>query len=279
MAEIKTTLLNSGIPYLLQSNVDFFGVDLDSFRIGDAFGFEVDPDEVSPRGNITYTGARDSLKLKTFNDGKSLRLSLLIPEQYNEVNIGNIVVYALYKGVIKPFVSLVLSELIIKRNPSTEITDQNYKYPANRLVINITISYFSDAGINTDYTINIITPNYANLPYFGKDTDVPLVSENPYSQFIVNEMEALGGLPAFVTKDQDTNSYFASPMFQNIASPKFGVLNSFKSDLHDGSRVTWVWGQTYETPDDSYRGIIGGMSYEDTGEDYLIIGGLSYEDS
>jgi hypothetical protein len=275
-SNVVVTFLNSGIPALLQSSTDFFGVSLDSFIIGDSYGFTVDPAESAPRGTITYTGARDSLQLKLFDDDESMKVSLIIPEQYNNIRIGNIVVYALYRGEIKPFVSIVLPELVIKTNPSSQITDQNFKYPGNRLVIGITVRYVDSSEITSDFTINVVIPNYANIPYFGKDKDIPSTMENPHSTFIVNEMDALGGMPGLVTKSADGSGYYASPLFQNIASPKFGVLNSFGADILAGDRIVWIWGQSYATADASFRGTVGGLAYADDDTNTAILGGLSY---
>lgn len=277
--QIKVVFLNSGIPSLLKQSTSFFNVNLHSFIIGNQADFDVNPNESVPRGLITYNGDSASMKLNFFDDNKSMKVSLIIPEQHDNISIGNIIIYALDKGIPKPFVSIVLPKVVIKRNPSTEITDRNFKYPGNRLVIGITVRYVSETEIDTEYTINIVQPNFANLPFFGKDEHVPLVAENPYPQFVVNRMESLGNLPAFVTKDANSNNYFASPLFQNIASSKFGILNSFGADFHDGDRVIHAWGQLYTTNDGNFRGILGKMEYHDDTEDFVIIGGLSYEET
>lgn len=275
MNEIKLKLLDTGITSLISGYVDFFNVDLHSFIIGDSVNFTPDTGETSPRGNITFTGGRENLKLKISNEDKDLKVSLTIPEEYNEIKIGNIVLYTYQGGTIKPFCMLVLTELVIKRNPSSLITDQFFKYPANRMVISISITYVDVDSIGVDYTINVETPNFANLPYFGNDFQIPVVEENPHPQFVVNQMLSLGGYPTFVSKNIENTHYFASPVFQDIGSPKFGILNSLRSDYHEDLRVTWVWGQTYTTPEEGFRGVVGGTAYTET-ENITKIGGLSY---
>lgn len=275
MNEIKIKLLDYGIPSLIGGYVDFFNVDLTSFLIGDSVNFIPESSETMPRGNITFNGTKDLMKLKLFDDNKSIKVSCIIPEQYDEIDVGNIVLYSYKNGVNRPFCMLVLNEVVTKRNPSSQITDQFNKYPGNRLIINVTIAYVDVDNLDVDYTIEVMDPSFANLPYFGDDFDIPLVHENPHSQFVVNEMFSLGKLPAFVTKNATNDAYFASPVFQNIASPKFGILNSFNADFHGNDRITWVWGQTYDTPEEGFRGIIGGISYEDTAN-LVVIGGLSY---
>lgn len=275
MNEIKIKILDSGIPALLNGYMDFFNVDVHSFIIGDSVNFTPSDGETAPRGNITFNSGRENIKLKIFNDDKDIKVALVIPEQYDNIDIGNIMIYAYHGGAIKPFCMLVLTELVTKRNPSSQITDQFFKYPANRMVISITINYVNVDDIGVDYEINIETPNFANLPYFGNDFDIPLVGENPHAQFVVNSMYSLGGMPTFVTKNSENSHYFASPLFQDIASPKFGVLNSMESDYHTGDRITWVWGQTYNTPEEGFKGIVGGVAYTET-ENITKIGGLSY---
>lgn len=275
MNEIKIKLLDSGIASLINGYIDFFNVQLKAFIVGDAVNFVPDVHETMPRGNITFSGNTDLLKVKLLDNNKSIKVTCIIPEQYDNIDIGNIVLYSYYNNTNTPFCMLVLSEVITKRNPTSQITDQFYKQPGNRLVVNITISYIDIDNVTVDYEINVMNPTFANLPYFGDDFDIPLTHENPHSQFVVNEMFSLGKLPAFVTKSSDNQHYFASPIFQNIASPKFGILNSFNADFYNNERITWVWGQTYDTPDEGFKGVVGGISYEDT-SNLTVIGGLSY---
>lgn len=276
MNQIKLKLLDSGIPSLINGYVDFFNINIHSFLIGDAVNFIPSSNETAPHGNITYTGNKSHIKYKLFDDDKSLKISLVIPEEYDEIVIGNIVLYSWYGGSLKAFAMLVLSEPVTKRNPTSNITDEHYKYPGNRLSVNLSINYVDINDAQLDYEFVVMTPNYANLPYFPEDTALPLPEENPHAQFIVNEMHALAKRPAFVTKTSDNLNYFATPLFQNIDGPKFGILNSFESDYYAEDRITWIWGQTYTTPNTGFKSIVGGIPYTDDDSDAVTLGGLAY---
>ena len=274
--KIKIKILDEGVPSLAGGYVDLLNFQPQRFVIGDEAGFEPTSSESMVRGNVTYVGFKGNIKFKSMDSGKSLKIMLTLPEDVDDVDIGNVLLYTYYKGEVKPAVMLVLSEIITKSNPTSDITDRHYKFPGNRLVINITINYVNVDSITADYSVTVLTPNFANLPYIGTDLEVPLPAENPHSQFVVNEMRSLGNIPTFVTKNSDNTAYFAAPLFQNVAISKFGVLNGFDSDTMGDSRVIHIWGQLYTTPDHGFDGIIGGLLYTDDVTDAVIIGGEPY---
>jgi len=274
--QVKVKILNEGAPSIVGGYVDLLNFQPENFLIGDTAGFDPLATETQPRGNVTYIGHKSNVKFKTVDSDKSLKIMLVIPEEANDIVIGNIMLYSYLNGSIKPTVMIVFSEQVIKHNPTSDITDRLYKYPGNRMVINISVTYVDIDKYDADYSFTVLTPNFANLPFFGLDADVPNAPENPHSQFVVNEMETLGNLPAFITKDTDNDKYFASPLFQNVASPKFGVLNGFDSDLVEGNRVRWIWGQLYTTNNDHFNGTVGGISYEADTTNAIVLGGLSY---
>ena len=274
--DVKVKVLDGGLPSLIGGYVDLVNFQPEYFLIGNEAGFTPLATETNIRGSLTFSGNRGDVKFKTVDDNKTLKILMTIPENVDNLVIGNIVLYSHYQGSIRPVVMIVFNEPVIKRNPTSEITDNFYKYPGNRMTINISVTYVDIDKYDTDYTFTVLTPNFANIPYFGYDRQLPQPQENPHSQFVVNNMETLGFIPTFVTKDTNNNAYFASPLFQNVASPKFGVLNGFDADTHDSQRVRWVWGQLYRTPDEHYDTIVGGVSYESEDSDAIVLGGLSY---
>lgn len=274
--DVKVKILDNGLPALIGSYVDLINFQPEYFLIGDAAGFTPLTTETTYRGNLSFAGSRGDVKFKTVDNNQSLKILLTIPETANNIVIGNIVLYSYYEGLVRPVAMVVFNEPILKRNPTTEITDNFYKYPGNRMVINVSISYVDIDKYDTDYSFTVLTPNFANIPYIGNDGQIPQPAENPHSQFVVNDMTTLGYIPTFVTKDQSNNSYFASPLFQNLASPKFGILNGFDADTYEGNRVRWVWGQLYKTPITSYQAVVGNVSYTSDTTDAIVIGGLSY---
>lgn len=276
MSEIKITYLNQGAGTLLDRAIDLFGVDIHSFIIGDAVDFDADPNETAPRGNITFTGDKSLVKIKYLNSDKDLRISLVIPEEYNGIEVGNIVVYALHRGTIKPVISIVLPNLVKKEavfpdfEPST-----SFKYPSTRLIISLTVKYVDQQPFD-DVTINVVSPEFSNLPFYGHSSDVPPGNLNPYQQFLINQMDMAGGVPALVTKDL-ANSYWSTPLWQDINSPKYGILDGGQDgDNYEIDRTKWLWGGWFITPDAKYNGLINGGSFVGGDANPVLLGFTSF---
>lgn len=270
MDDIKVTFLNSGVGALLNRSIDLFGVNTELFKIGDEANFTVSPSETEPRGNLTFTGTSDAIKSKYFDNDRSLRLSFSIAEAFESLIIGNIVVYSLYRGVLKPFLSIVFPEVIFKENSGTEGVNPDFPYAGNRLIVGITVKYIEADELTASYTVNIVSPNYANIISFESDLAVPDPIDNPHDQFIVNRMDVINGTPTFVAKGAD-NEYYSSPLFMNLGSPKYGIIDSDTTQ-----RAHWIWGGGYHYKEEWYNGIYGGSNYTSVGDQIIILGGESY---
>lgn len=271
--EVKVTILNDGIGSLLNRSIDLFGVNTEKFIIGDDYNFVPDPSETSPRGNITFIGSRDAIKSKYFDDDASLRISFIIGEDYDKVSIGNIIGYSLYRGSLRPFISIVLPSLVIKDNANPEGINLGFPYAGNRMIISVTVKYINSDEIDASYTVNIISPSYANLPSYDSDLHVPDAVDNPYEQFIVNRFVKHLTKPAFVTKDE-SNEYYASPLFQNINSPKYGILDGGDTS---NDRIKWIWGGMYSWPKAWFNGSYGGSNYTSVAAQTIVLGGSTYK--
>lgn len=272
MSEIRIVYLNQGPGTLLDRAIDLFGVDIHSFIIGDAVDFVTNPAETAPRGNITFTGDRSLIQIKYLNNDKDLRISLVIPEEYNGMDVGNIVVYAKHRGAVVPIISIVLPNIVKKEAVFPDVEPStNFKYPGTRLIISLTVKYVDQQPFD-DVTINVVSPEFSNLPFYGHSADVPAGNLNPYQQFIVNVLDNAGGMPGLVTKDLN-DSYWTSPLWQDIDSPKFGVLDGGSgSDGYELDRTKWLFGGWFITPDAKFTAVISGGDFTSNDPNAVLIG-------
>lgn len=272
MSNILITKLNRGAGTLLERAIDLFGVDIHSFVIGDAFDFVPDPSESAPRGQITFTGDRSLVKVKYFDNDMSMRISMVIPEDYNNVRIGNVVAYAFSQGQIVPILSIVLPNIVTKTSAFPELEPEvKFKYPSSRLVISAVVQYVEETPFD-QVTINLISPEFSNLHFYGHSNDIPLGGVNPHQQFILNQMDGAGATPAFVTKDAD-DSYWTTPLWQDLNSPKFGIIDGgVHGQGYDEPRMKWLWGGMFSTDNTEFGGMIGGGDLASNDPESITIG-------
>lgn len=268
---IKIRFIKSGIGTMIGSSIDLFGTEIDSFAVGDLAGFEPRETEETPRGEITYRGSRNTIKIKFDKEEATLKISMVIPENVNDLKIGNIMVYANSSTEVVPIILMTLPRQIVKQNVSNDLTNLGFLYPGTRMVISVSVKYVdaNEAGVSASITAAV--PTYTNIPFFGSDSDLPVGDANPWQQFILNSFGAMGGSPTFVTKEEN-NQYYATPLFQDIKHPKYGVIVGGQSM----ERVNWIFGGLYSNGSELYTGNIGGMSYDNSSEQATVVGGQSY---
>lgn len=273
MAKLKIKFLG-GESALNGMATALFGIQFRNFIIGDSAGFEPTGNETSAQGAVTFIGGHEDIKVKLFDQDRSARISMLLAGNHDNVVIGNVVLFAHTSQGVKPMLIMALPEKVYKQNTASDILAQGFPYPETRLILSVTIKYINANEIETSYTVDIITPEVANLPFFGSDEELPIGSANPWAQFIVNSSAFVGGVPALVTKDADDN-YFSSPLFQNLASPKYGILDGGYRQGQD--RDVWIWGMRFVTPTVSFNGIYGGVGFDSPNIDNLpVLGGSSF---
>lgn len=275
MADITTVLLSAGKRLISSSLAGFSIYSIHSFRIGSTFGYEANSEIIEPEGTTVFTGYAGLTQSK-MTEIDTVRHTIVIPEHAGPFLMGNIVLYgAIIDGAPVPFLNVIFPFAIqkIKADPQFN-SGLAIPTPGSRFVINVDIKHSLEEI--EEVTVNVVSPEYASLPFYDTEANVPAPALNPWPQFIVNYDTRLKS-PALVTKKSD-GTYWAIPLNDNFHNPKFGITDGgIHGDGLAPSPYGILSGYFYTTPDEEYAGTVGGMSYDYvyTNEDQDL-GGMPY---
>lgn len=275
MSDIKAVFLDSGKRLVTGALAGFSIFSIHSFKIGDSFGFEPNKEDLQPTGTVVFTGFNGLTQTKATAED-TVRYTIIVPEHAGPFMMGNMVIYGAHlDGVEIPFLSVVFPFSIqkIKSEPPVAgvITPPT---PGSRFSINIDIKHSLEEI--EEVTVNVVSPEYASLPFYANETQVPAPELNPWSQFIVS-YDSRTKSPVLVTRDS-TGVYWALPMQSNFKDPKLGIMDGgIQGDGLGPSPYDILSGHWYATPDDDYAGSIGGLTYTDSvSNEDLSLGGIPY---
>lgn len=263
--KVKTILLTGGQAQVLNSASGFGSYAPSSFKVGSAAGFtDLSAAEVAPRGDITFSGDALLMQSRQLATGTT-RFTLVLPEGAGPFTVGNVVMYTRGLNGEVPFAMMVLPFPITKKVSAYDSGGLNLPNPGSSILINITLKQIVlNDGDNSDVTITVqvVSPEYANLPYEGRESDLPAPELIPWDQFILQETELTGG-PAFVTKDGD-NALWVMPFLKEIYHPKYNTLGGgVRGDDYREVDFPIITGHRYRTDNSRYRGQLGFGGYKD----------------
>lgn len=281
MAKAKVKLLEGGRRQILSAAAGFASFAPHSFKVGDLAGFiDASATETLPRGDIVFTGDAYLMQARLQDEG-AVKYTMMLPEGAGPFNVGNIVMYTVAVGQQPvPYAMIILPFRINKKLSEYDIGPNGMPNPGNRMMISLTVKHrVHDVDDVDNIIVEVIAPEYANLPYFDRETNLPSPSLNPWSQFIV-QRAALTGQPALATKGDDER-YWIMPFFKDIRHPKYNVMSGgISGDGYKETEYGWLWSHRYTTPEGQYKGSIGGYSYTSIGVAALNrVGGVPYTES
>lgn len=248
-----------------------------SFKLGSGFGYTPVMGGNAPNGTVVFTGDASMMSVKLIT-ANTVRYTLTVPEGVGPFDFGSVVLYAnAFDGTPLAFLEAALPFSIPKVVADPNLSNATpFPKPGSRLVI----SFFHSWNPVTDdssVTVVVQAPAYANIPKFDSDANLPAPSLNPWEQFVLDN-HSLTGSPAIVTKRSD-GSYWGLPLEQNVMSPRFGVLSGgFSGDGYVNDQRGYAWGHKYTTPNDAYKGQVGGMGYTTgvSSPEPTVLGGAGY---
>lgn len=281
MAKAKVKLLDGGKRQILSAAAGFASFAPHSFEVGTVAGFnDARSDEIHPRGELVFTGSSYLMQARLVDEG-TVKYTMVLPEGAGPFQVGNIVMNAVAVGHAPvPYAMIILPFRIEKKLSEYDVGPNGLANPGNRMMISITVKHqVHDTEDADNVIVEVIVPEYANLPYIDSELNLPTTDLFPWSQFII-QRAALSGQPALATKGDD-DRYWIMPFFKDIRHPKYNVLGG--GNVGDGYRESnygWLWGHTYRTEQASYRGSIGGYPYTAVGVAALNrVGGVPYKES
>lgn len=278
MARAKLYLLDGGNRQILSAAAGFSSFAPHSFVIGDLAGFEgVQKTEKTPRGNTVYTGDGTLMQSRLLEEGV-VRYTMIVPEGVGPFKIGNLIMNTV--GLNQepvPYAMLVLPFPIYKKASEFDSGASGLPNPGNRLLFSFTIKHEIVDGTSDDVLIEVIAPEYSNLPYFDSEARVPAPALVPWAQFILQK-PALTGVPALVARGSD-DRFWIQPFYRDLRHPAYNVMSGGASgDGYRQSPYSWLWGQRFLTAKADFRGTIGGYPFKAIGVANLNrVGGVPFK--
>lgn len=275
MSDVKAVLLNSGKNLITGNLTGFTALGPTEFRIGNQAGFVPLKTETGPRGAMVFAGKSGLIQSRRLAED-TVRYTMTITEKYGPFDIGNIVMYASHAdGMQRALFMVVLPFKVAKKVADPDAGSANpFPTPGSRFTINVTIKHSIEAD---DIIVEVIDPQFSSLPYFDTQFSVPPSITNPYATFVIHN-DTRVNTPVLATK-RGTGDYWGIPFFQNLRSPKFGVIDGGEmGDDHKEDQGSFAWGYFYLTPNDLLDGKIGGTGYiQDNDLGYVdVVGGVPY---
>lgn len=256
---VKGIILTKGKRLITSSMTGFSLFAPSKYEIGDGYGFDPDENDTGVRGTLVYTGSDLDVQARQLADDTAC-YTISVPEGVGPFNVGNIMLYGtMWNNEPVPLFSIVLPFQYYK-----DISDSTYSVgsghlpvPGNRLIINITIKH----SLETEQiTVNILTATFSSLPFYPDENNYPPPGLNPWTAFVIHR-DSRVGTPALVVTDSNHTSW-GVPCWQNIRDPSFGMLiGGFTGDDYTPDQRTFLFGQFFDTPDEVFRGTIGGTAF------------------
>ena len=275
--EAKAVILDAGLPLVNGTLTGYSRFAAHSFKLGSGAGYEPLKSDTQVNGTLVYTGAASLITTRVINSN-TVRYTLTIPEDAGPFNFGSIVLFAnAFDGIPLPFLEAALPFTIPKIAADPNISNATpFPLPGTRMVISFFVSH-NTVTDSTDVQVTVQAPSISNLPFYDDETVLPPPSAQPWNQFVLHN-HTLAGAPALVTKRAD-NTYWGLPLYQNVQSPRFGIIDGGVSgDGYQTDQRGYVWGHFYTTPNNAYKGVIGGMGYVTANltSEPAVIGGQGY---
>ena len=268
---IKGRVLDTGKSCITTALVGIQATYATEFKLGDVAGFEVDPTETAPRGNVVYSAtSRDIAVTRIAPD--TVRFVCSVTEGAGPFTIGNCVLYMLDENENStPFIMVSFPYTVLKSPSNDQITTDGFTLPGTRFSISIELKHSDE---ETDVQVIVLPPDYSSLPAFATELDVPPGSSLTYKQFVVN-CDSRTKTPVLVTVDEN-NVRWAMPFSSQLLDPYFGQLDGGMDGEGYGCEAEEiVFGGWYDTPDTAFtENPVGGAEY--TSEPPGQVGGAGY---
>lgn len=275
---VKSVILDEGATLINGALTGYSRFAPHSFKIGDQAGFTPVATDSDVSGSTVFVGNSNYIHAKAV-DSNTVQYTMVVPEGEGPFDVGNIVMFAAsLTNEPLAIVKCVLPFTIPKKVSDPNLSNGSpFPKPGGRLIISVTLSHriVGDVG-DTNITVQVLAPSFASMPYYPDELSVPPVLTQPWNQFVLHNHTQIG-TPALVTKRAD-QSYWAMPVFQNLRHPKFGhIVGGHVGDGYQTDQHAWVWGHKYSTPNNRYKGQIGGHGYQNlTVYEPRTIGGAPY---
>lgn len=274
MADVTAILLREGRRLLSGALAGMTGVGPTHFRVGPTAGFTPQDTDTDVRGGLAFEGKSGLIQIRMVAVD-TVRYTMIITEAFGPFDIGNIVMYASNgDDNALPMFEVVLPFAVKKTRGDPDLNNATpFPSPGNRFTINVTIKHSLDGD---DINIEVINPEFASLPVFDTQLNIPPAAINPWQQFVVHNDTRVNS-PVVVSKDE-AGQYWGIPFWQNLRSPKFGVIDGGVSgDNHLEEQGAFLWGYFYLTPNILLTGTLGSTGYIQDNDSYVgNIGGASY---
>lgn len=272
MADVKAVLLQTGKNLFSAALSGVSLVTPHSFKIGDMAGFTPDSADTAPRGNNVFSAGIGLIQFRQIA-ADTVRYTMTLPESVGPFDVGNVVMYGtLVDNSPVPLVSVVLPFKYNKVIATGSSNQGGVPTPGSRFVINVTIKHSLDSQL---VSVTITTPLFSSLGFFEDQFTIPASSGNPWNQFVIHNDTRLD-TPSLIMKRTD-GAYFGIPFWKRANDPKFNVFSGGVIGDNYKSDIPVFFGNYYLTPEDKYRGDIGGGSYtQDDNQFAGDVGGATY---
>lgn len=272
MPVLSAKILTSGKSIISKTLLGVGDIFPAGFIVGDEAGFTPDENDTAVRGNVVYEGGANNIQVNQIAED-TIRYVCTISEVFGPFNVGNLIMY-LDDGTNSPlpFISVALPVIVRKTQASPSFTLEEYAVPGARLAISIEIKHSQEAEI---LSVNIVTPDYSQIPTFGTEAEVPLGAALTFRQFIVNFDSRTKG-PVLYTVDIN-NVRWGMPFTHQLTDPNFGHLDGGTDGEEYGAEPDDILsGYYYLTPAAAFSPYnLGESLYADTYG--RILGNASYK--
>lgn len=272
MADVKAVLLQTGKNLFSAALSGVSLVTPHSFKIGDMAGFTPDSADTAPRGNNVFSAGIGLIQFRQIASD-TVRYTMTLPESVGPFDVGNVVMYGtLVDNSPVPLVSVVLPFKYNKVVATGSSNQGGVPTPGSRFVINVTIKHSLDSQL---VSVTITTPIFSSLGFFEDQFTIPASSGNPWNQFVIHNDTRLD-TPSLIMKRTD-GAYFGIPFWKRANDPKFNVFSGGVIGDNYKADIPVFFGNYYLTPEDKYRGDIGGGAYtQDDNQFAGDVGGATY---
>ena len=274
MPVLESKILTAGKTALSNALLGIAPASAHSFNVGDTAGYEPVVSNTAITGNLVFEGLATSITSTRLSED-TVRFVCTITESHGPFEVGNMILFmeSIEDGVV-PFIEVVLPVAITKTQSDPQLTAEGFQVPGSRLAINIELKHSDEVIIQS---VTVITPNYASMPTFETQLDVPAGAALSFRQFVIS-WHSQTRSPVLATVDGG-GIIWGIPYSQQVNDPDFGHLDGGQDGGgYGGEPDDIVFGYFYTTPEATFVSpYIGGATY--TGIVSNIVGGASYTDT
>ena len=247
---MKTILLDTGTAALAQAIIEGTPLKVVAYHIGQGANFQpaTNANDVLP--STIYAGDATTISPSAVN-GNEIRYVVTLMEPVGPFNVGNIMLF-LQLGDDPTLIPYLFGVLPV---PVPKYQSDPPRTIGNRLVFNLTAKY---VNIAQAFELTVTTPQYASLPNYRDEYDLPPASAAVYQQSILQNITVTGAPGVAVRRTMD-DVWYVNPFFQRLDDPEYGAL--IGGNLGDGYLPfygDYFNGGLYTTPDGTFTDFLTG---------------------